>query len=160
MVYNTGTPAGLHIWDGTQWAAVGGGASPWNTSGTSNTATSNTDNIYQMGSVSVGISGAADPTAALNVVSTNKGVLLPRVALTSSTDNVTIPNPTTGLLVYNTGASASFTTIGYMFWDGSQWRLFANASSESARAILNCAGAHWRNEYYSRYRITNSIYGW
>ncbi|GAB6123602.1 hypothetical protein [Dysgonomonas termitidis] len=143
VVYNTGTPAGLHIWNGTQWTAVGGGsgASPWNISGTSNAATSNTDNIYQMGSVSVGISGAADPTAALNVVSTNKGVLLPRVELTSSTDNVTIPNPTTGLLVYNTGANTSFTTVGYMFWDGSQWRLFANASSEAGSATLNCAGA-------------------
>jgi hypothetical protein len=142
MVYNTGTPVGLHIWNGTRWIAVGGGTvSPWNLSGTSNAATSNTDNIYQMGSVSVGISGFVDPTAALNVVSTNKGVLLPRVALTSHTDNVTIPNPTTGLLVYNTGTNTSFTTVGYMFWDGSQWKLFANASSESARAILNCAGA-------------------
>ncbi|GHV16455.1 hypothetical protein FACS1894169_10180 [Bacteroidia bacterium] len=139
VVYNTGTPAGLHIWNGTRWIVVGG-ASPWNISGTSNAATSNTDNIYQMGSVSVGISGTVDPTAALNVASTNKGVLFPRVTLTSSTDNTTIPNPTTGLLVYNTGANSSFTTVGYMFWDGSQWRLFANASSEVAAAVLNCAG--------------------
>jgi hypothetical protein len=137
VVYNTGTPIGLHIWNGTKWVMINGA---WNISETTNTATSNADNIYQMGSVSVGISGPVDPTAVLNVAATNKGVLLPRVALTSSTDNVTIPSPTTGLLVYNTGTDTSFTTIGYMFWNGSQWRLLTNASSESAYAVLNCVG--------------------
>ncbi|MCF2516385.1 C1q-like domain-containing protein [Dyadobacter sp. CY351] len=35
---------------------------------------------------------------------TDKGLLIPRVSLQSLTDNVTIPNPATALLVYNTNA--------------------------------------------------------
>jgi len=138
LIFNT-DKGELEYWDGTEWATLSP-IEPWMVSGTTNKASLNDQNIYQKGQVSIG-SNITDPTAALNVEATDKGVLLPRVALTSPTDNVTIPTPTTGLLVYNTGASASFTTVGYMFWDGSQWRLFADTSSEPASAVLNCAGA-------------------
>lgn len=42
-----------------------------------------------------------DPSSVLDIVSTNKGLLIPRVSLTGSTDVTTIPNPANGLLVYN-----------------------------------------------------------
>lgn len=42
-----------------------------------------------------------NPSAVLDVVSTNKGLLIPRVSLTGNTDLTTIPNPANGLLVYN-----------------------------------------------------------
>ncbi|SKB60776.1 hypothetical protein [Dyadobacter psychrophilus] len=45
-----------------------------------------------------------DPSAALDIVGTDKGLLIPRVSLQSLTDNATIPNPATALLVYNTNA--------------------------------------------------------
>ncbi len=44
-----------------------------------------------------------DPSAKLDLSSTNKGFLPPRVTLTSITDITTIANPATALLVYNTG---------------------------------------------------------
>ena len=44
-------------------------------------------------------------SAKLEVNATDKGFLPPRVTLTSSSDNSTIPNPATGLLVYNTGTN-------------------------------------------------------
>lgn len=147
-VYNTATTGdvvpGYYYSDGTKWILLGSGGSgsnPWRVSGTGSSATSNTDNIYQMGSVAVGYGGNSDPSAILNVQSTDKGVLLPKVTLTSATDNTTIPNPTTGLLVYNTGTDANFNIGGYMFWDGSQWRIFGNSTSKRASAVLNCAGA-------------------
>ncbi|WP_026631035.1 hypothetical protein [Dyadobacter alkalitolerans] len=43
-----------------------------------------------------------DPSAVLDVRATNKGVLLPRVFLQSTTDAGTIANPEIGLLVFNT----------------------------------------------------------
>lgn len=43
-----------------------------------------------------------DPSAALDVQATNKGVLLPRVFLQSMADKLTIPNPEKGLLIFNT----------------------------------------------------------
>lgn len=139
FIYNT-TTGQLEYWDGGNWIAARA-IEPWMVSGGTNQATSNTQNIYQTGSVAIGHNGAVDPTAILNVQSDNKGVLLPRVTLTSSTDDTTIPNPTTGLLVYNTGDDTNFTTVGYMFWDGAAWKLFANSSSEVGSAVLNCAGA-------------------
>lgn len=42
-----------------------------------------------------------NPSSILDIVSTNKGLLIPRVSLTGNTDVATIPNPANGLLVYN-----------------------------------------------------------
>jgi|GEM_PF-854409 len=43
-----------------------------------------------------------DPSAMLDVQSSDKGLLIPRVELTSTTDQTTIASPATSLLVYNT----------------------------------------------------------
>ena len=57
----------------------------------------------------------------LDVEATNKGVLLPRVELSSSTDATTIvPQNEVGLLVFNTKATADI-EVGYHFWDGTKW---------------------------------------
>ena len=66
---------------------------------------------------------APNASAKLDVYSTNKGFLPPRVTLTNSTDNTTIPNPATGLLVYNTGNNAGL-VAGYYYWNGSSWTPF------------------------------------
>ena len=154
FVYNT-TPSadgkvveGVYYNDGSRWWPVGGGgatvtggASSWMISGTTTPSASNTDSIYQMGSVAIGTAAAPDPTAILNVESADQGVLFPRVTLTSSTDSATIAHPTRGLLVYNTGADANFPTIGYMYWDGTAWKLFAAGTADAADATLICSGA-------------------
>lgn len=46
-----------------------------------------------------------DVSAMLDIVNSSKGLLIPRVSLTSTTDASTIANPATSLLVYNTNAS-------------------------------------------------------
>jgi hypothetical protein len=56
--------------------------------------------------VGINSTGAApNGSAMLDVAANNKGVLIPQVVLTSSTDNVTIATPANSLLVYNTSAS-------------------------------------------------------
>lgn len=65
-----------------------------------------------------------DASAALEISSTNKGFLPPRVALTANNDIVTIPSPATGLLIYNTAISGTFpnnVTKGYYFYNGLNW---------------------------------------
>jgi hypothetical protein len=57
-------------------------------------------------SVGIGTS-TPDTSAALDITSTNKGLLVPRVALTSSTDATTISSPATGLIIYNTASAGS-----------------------------------------------------
>lgn len=76
-------------------------------------------------------SDGSDPhgSAMLEVKSSNKGLLVPRVALTSTTSSAPInPAPAasleTSLLVYNTataGAPPNNVTPGYYYWNGSGW---------------------------------------
>ena len=60
------------------------------------------------------------PSAELDVTSTNKGFLPPRVALKSTTDLTTIASPASGLLVYNNAISGDITP-GYYYYNGSSW---------------------------------------
>ncbi|MDQ3192759.1 MAG: tail fiber domain-containing protein [Bacteroidota bacterium] len=58
-------------------------------------------------------------SAMLDIQSTTKGLLIPRVDLTNLSSNSTpIPNPITSLLVYNTNVT---TGLGYHYYDGSNW---------------------------------------
>jgi hypothetical protein len=63
--------------------------------------------------------GTSSPntSAKVDVDATNKGVLLPRVTLTGSTDATTIVTPATSLLVYNT-ATVSDVVPGYYYNSG------------------------------------------
>lgn len=80
--------------------------------------------------------GTSSPesSAKLDVSATNKGFLPPRVTLTLSTDNSTIPNPATGLLVYNTGNNAGLAS-GYYFWNGSSWAIIANSTGSGVNTM-------------------------
>lgn len=61
-----------------------------------------------------------DGSSALDIVSDDKGVLIPRVSLSSDLNNPSpITSPATGLLIYNSGANQE---EGFYFWNGSQWR--------------------------------------
>ncbi|HEV7348569.1 tail fiber domain-containing protein [Telluribacter sp.] len=83
--------------------------------------------LHQALSQSIGINstGAAPhASAALDVSATNKGVLVPRVALTATNTAGPVSSPATSLLVYNTataGTSPSNVIPGYYYWDGSKW---------------------------------------
>ena len=74
-----------------------------------------------------------EASAKLDVTSSNKGFLPPRVTLTSCTDNTTIPNPATGLLVYNTGNNVGL-VAGYYYWNGSGWATIATATGSGVSA--------------------------
>jgi len=67
--------------------------------------------------VSINSTGvAADPSAMLDVSSTTKGLLIPRVSLISTTDVFTIQNPAISLLVYNTNAAIIGGGIGFWYF--------------------------------------------
>jgi hypothetical protein len=75
-----------------------------------------------------------DPSAMLEIRANNKGLLIPRVALTGPTDATTIPNPATSLLVYNTNTAGGLTP-GYYYNAGTpaspNWVRLLNGSSPS-----------------------------
>ncbi|MEN9919877.1 MAG: hypothetical protein RL662_2313 [Bacteroidota bacterium] len=88
----------------------------------------------------VGI-GTQTPNAAsvLDVVSADKGVLFPRVTLTSNTDKTTVKvdATTNGMLVYNTGANPAFQIEGYLYWSGSEWRKITDNSALSIAPVID-----------------------
>lgn len=78
-------------------------------------------------------------SAGLDVDFTNKGLLLPRVTLTSATDVVTIPAPATGLMVYNLGTggtSPNDITPGQYYFNGTKWVRYA-AGWINANSVTN-----------------------
>src|SRR5438876_6160462 len=91
-------------------------------------------------SVGVNNDGSAPHTSAmLDVKHPNKGLLVPRVTLASTTDNTTIPSAAISLLVYNTianGAGATAVIPGYYYWNGSAWLLFNTGSGLAASWLL------------------------
>lgn len=85
----------------------------------------------QTGSVGIN-TPTPDPNAALDVVSTNKGLLPPRVALTSTNSPAPLGAHVAGMIVYNTataGTSPNNVTPGLYYNDGSQWSSMVNVST-------------------------------
>ena len=65
-----------------------------------------------------------DASAMLDVKSTSKGLLPPRVALTAINSALPVTAPAAGLLVYNTavaGTSPNNVLPGYYCWNGTKW---------------------------------------
>lgn len=81
--------------------------------------------------------GNPDASAMLEVESNNKGVLIPRIALTGTLDAATIANPANSLLIFNTataGANPTNVTPGFYYWNANQseWvRLFDGVAISS-----------------------------
>ncbi|MEI3791265.1 MULTISPECIES: hypothetical protein [unclassified Chryseobacterium] len=66
------------------------------------------------------------PSSILELSSSDKALLLPRISLTSTTDITTITNPVKGLLVYNLSTSGTGTGMVYKdliyLYDGVSWQ--------------------------------------
>lgn len=75
--------------------------------------------------VGINSTGSAPNTSAiLDVDASNKGLLIPRVSLLTTTDIATIASPATSLLVYNTNATITgvgANGVGFYYYDGSKW---------------------------------------
>ncbi|HET8884854.1 MAG TPA: hypothetical protein VFM70_00725 [Salinimicrobium sp.] len=56
--------------------------------------------------------------AILDITSTDKGLLIPRVNITDLATSAPITTPTEGLMVYNTNST---TGPGFFYWDGTAW---------------------------------------
>ncbi len=84
--------------------------------------------------VGINTSGSApDASAMLDIVSTSKGLLIPRVALTAINVASPVSSPLTSLMVYNTASAGSGSlavTPGYYYWDGAKWVAFGGSNGK------------------------------
>lgn len=93
--------------------------------------------LFALGSFSVysqiGIGKAnPSPSAQLEVFSTDKGILIPRINLTGSTDTATIQKGNVeSLLIFNTATVADIKP-GYYFWYNSKWNKILVSDEVSA----------------------------
>lgn len=82
--------------------------------------------INNQGQVGIGTTSPVSP-AILDVTSTNKGVIFPRIALSGATDNITVSSPINGIMIYNTsttGTGINAITPGYYYWQNNRWNKF------------------------------------
>lgn len=134
---NTSNPRGIFHVDGAKD----------NPSTGSPTVSQQANDFVVTSSGNVGIGTNSPNSSALLDVNTDglasgskKGFLGPKAALTSQTDQVTIPSPATGLLVYNLG-TGGLVYNGYVFWNGTEWRTFNNGSlAPGTVGTITCNG--------------------
>jgi hypothetical protein len=101
--------------------------------------------------VGINATGAVPNAAAmLDIASTNKGLLIPRLALTGINSNAPVgASVIASLLVYNTataGITPNNVVPGYYYWDGTEWVALAGDGSKNWSLTGNSAtvdGTHF-----------------
>jgi trimeric autotransporter adhesin len=124
--------------------------------------------IYSYSFSQVGIgTNTPNASAGLDVFASNKGFLLPRVALTGTGDITTIPSPATSLLIYNTataGAGKTAVVPGFYFYNGLAWSpiISSGTSAVGTWSTLGNAGTTAANNFIGttdsqplKFRINN-----
>ncbi len=93
-------------------------------------------NQYTTGLSKIGGNTTITSSAQLELADSNKAFLPNRVALNSSTDIVTVPNPVEGMIVYNTNATADM-PIGLSYYNGKNWTRLVTRLPESTINLLD-----------------------
>ncbi|TZF99381.1 hypothetical protein FW781_05500 (plasmid) [Chryseobacterium panacisoli] len=142
---------GYYYFEGTAWKKfAGSGGSGSNIYNTDGTLTGNRNlnlggnSLGFTGTGNVGIGTAApNSDAILEASATNKGLLIPRVALTSTITTAPLASHTAGMFVYNTataGISPNNVVPGIYYNDGTRWYLASQTSSNQSGASVNYQG--------------------
>lgn len=84
-----------------------------------------------------------DPSSVLDIKSFNKGVLLPGIAITSLTDNISVSSPSNGLLIWNNGLGGLADT-GFYYWNNQRWNKISIATTAGSVAPAS-SGNSWNN---------------
>lgn len=76
-------------------------------------------------------------SAAVDILSSQRGLLIPRLALEETTNQAPIPSaiqPATSLFVYNT-ATVNDVIPGFYYWDSAKWVRFVSSSTEKNTVV-------------------------
>jgi trimeric autotransporter adhesin len=86
--------------------------------------------FWNLDAQNIGIgTNSPHPSALLDVTSTNKGILVPRLSLTNVFLASPVTSPAAGLLVWNTNqVVTNGQGTGFYFWNGSLWQKLSSAA--------------------------------
>ena len=106
-----------------------------------------------------------DRSAAVEIKSSNKGLLIPRIALSNDTQRLGVVANAESLLVYNTAEVSAVTEItegntvltaaltpGYYYWNGSKWIAFATGNS-----VADLSGENAITRVGNKFRLGGSL---
>ena len=118
--------------------------------------------FHALTSAQVGIGTTSpDDGAILDISSTDKGLLIPRITLTGLNDNTTITPITTGLLIFNStaaGSGANAIDQGFHYWNGSVWvKLTTNADTPTDSNVYENNGTVTG---FRTINLNNNIFGY
>jgi len=151
IVYNTTTSdsstatesavsPGNYYNDGNKWTRMSDSdTSPWNNIATQAVAKGVDESIDHTGAISIG-SSKLDETAELQVSSSTKGLLIPRL---TNSDRDNISNPANGLIIYNTTTDC----INYYVEDYSKW-ISLCGGYDKATINIDCSKSKGPAGYY------------
>ena len=142
---------GVYYNDGRRWWPTNGGdgGASWMTTGTTTRSTSNTDNIYQTGQVAIGKDTLVS-VAMLNVVSNNKGILIPEL---TADQRQAITKPVDGLLIYNTDEGC----FNYYNAQVSDWQSLCGGAG-AAKFTTSCDSIVVNGTYVQGTPLTSANY--
>ncbi|WP_345208636.1 hypothetical protein [Chryseobacterium ginsengisoli] len=159
------TAPGYYYFDGIAWQKISGGGTSAGDATNDAWINDATNTIVKLGTQADGstarVAGtefvakdngaigigtvSPDASAQLDVTSSNKGFLPPRVALTAINDKSPLPasTPTAGILVYNTATTSNTpydVSPGYYYWDGSKWAsITASTTNQAIMTLTDCS---------------------
>ncbi|UYW02290.1 hypothetical protein K5I29_05155 [Flavobacterium agricola] len=148
---------GYYFFDGTTFIGYAASAQfshisqPWYSETTNLGATSVTENIYQEAQVGIGKSGVIDPNAQLEITSTDKGILIPRL---SRAQRDAITTPSVSMLIWNTDELC----LNFYKGDTLGWKSICENNIPAEFTITNCSSSLVQGTYVVGTATDNSNY--
>lgn len=102
-------------------------------------ATAPLNGIIVEGNVGIGTS-VPNASALLEMNAADKGLLVPRMALSATNSAAPVSNPADALLVFNTTTAGVGTTAvspGFYYWDGTQWIRLITSDTDAQTLFFN-----------------------
>lgn len=79
-----------------------------------------------------------DKSSAVDIVSTKRGLLIPRIDLTSTTESAPVANPAQSLLVYNKNTKNDVTP-GFYYWEVNKWVRVMSSNIAKTSSVIDGA---------------------
>jgi len=96
-----------------------------------------------------------DPAAMLDVKSLNKGFLVPRVELVSTTDPISGTKPE-GLLVWNIYTKGDYPDPGFYYWSGTDWEKVGSSALDFQNGLTKTGNIVSHEDLSSQSSVNNS----